>query len=149
MQIPLREFFVEANPMNIDWKVRIGMEFNRFIFLLVIFRDQERKEVLLSKISNLLLKDTDDASICDWIVYLLGKVQYNFTSDESNSRIENSLFCLDLFIYCIVFTSGCAVFLTDGSSLKNRLQWLNKLPEALWLLAKRKHWTQHMPRVLN
>lgn len=111
------------------------------------FSDRERKEILLLKISELLLMDKDDTKLCEWLAFFLGKVQANFTADAKNENLEHSLFCLDLFIYCLVFTSGCSIFLSGEHSLENRAKWLNKLPDALWMLTKRKYWNEHMPRV--
>lgn len=99
------------------------------------------------KITELLLKDKDNTKLCEWLAFFLGKVQANFTSDAKNKKLEHSLFCLDLLIFCLVLTSGCSIFLNGEYGLENRQQWLNKLPEALWLLTKQKCWTEHMPRV--
>lgn len=77
-------------------------------------------------------------------MYYLAKVQSNIHNDSTHS-----LFSLDLFMFCIVVVSGCVSFITNGMSMSNRIEWLNKFPEALWMLSKRSSWDAHMPRVIQ
>lgn len=113
----------------------------------VFFRIDEGKELLLAKLSNLLINRCDEMDLCEWIMDFLGIVQSNFRQESTNSNIARSEFSLEVFIYCIVTFTGCATFVDDEINLKNRTRYLNKFPEALWQLSKRSNWTYHMPRV--
>lgn len=120
---------------------------NSIIFFQHIYSDTERKELLLSKLLDLLVTDRDESALSEWIMYFLGKVQSNFNQGSNMENIANSLFSLDLFIFCIIVTAGCAIFVDAELNMKNRIQWLEQFPDALWLLSKRSTWTGHMPRV--
>lgn len=112
------------------------------------FRKCERKDLILSKLLNVLTRDAnDDAIFREWIMYFLGIVLSNFNQEPSKSTIKDSAFALDVLIFCIVVSTGCAVFIDNEISMKNRIQWIDKFPEALWLLSERSHWSDHMPRV--
>lgn len=117
------------------------------IYSQILHRDGERKDELLIKMSKLLMECRDDNTSSEWIMYFLGKVQSNLHQDLKEN-IHQRLFSLNLYMFCIVVVSGCAVFVNNELSMSNRLQWLNKFPEALWLLRKRSSWTSHMPRVI-
>lgn len=113
-----------------------------------IHSDTERKELLLSKLLDLLVTDRDESALSEWLMYFLGKVQSNFNQGSNmENTVVHSLFSLDLFIFCIVVTAGCAIFVDAELNMKNRIQWLEQFPDALWLLSKRSTWTGHMPRV--
>ena len=100
-------------------------------------------------ISNLLMERRNESFATEWIMYFLGKVQSNLHNNSTHENIGHCLFSLDLYIFCIVVVSGCASFVTNEMSMSNRIQWLNKFPEALWLLSKRSIWDDHMPRVMQ
>lgn len=89
----------------------------------------------------------DDCASSEWIMFFLGKVQSNLKQDLKDN-IYHRLFSLNLFVFCVVVVSGCATFVNGELTLSNRLLWLNKFPEALWLLSKRSTWSSHMPRVI-
>lgn len=104
--------------------------------------------MVLSKLLNLLTHGTDDDRIFrEWIMFFLGIVQSNFNQGQSMSTKKDSIFSLDVFIFCIVVSTGCVAFIDDEIGMKNRIQWIEKFPEALWLLSERSHWTDQMPRV--
>lgn len=100
------------------------------------------------KLLLLLTRDAkDDAVFREWIMYFLGIVQSNFNQGQSKSTTKDSAISLDIFIFCIVSFTGCAAFIDNEMNMKNRSQWIDKFPEALWLLSERSHWADHMPRV--
>lgn len=109
---------------------------------LLFFRDNHRKDLLLAKLSDLLVASSDEVALSQWIMYFLGKVQSNLTQDHAER-----LFSLDLFVFCIIVISGCASLVDNELITKNRLKWLNLFPEALWLVSQRTNWSDHMPRV--
>lgn len=77
-------------------------------------------------------------------MYFLGIVQSILNQGRS---VSTSVFSLDVLIFCIVLATGCATFVDNTMSMENRLQWIDKFPEALWLLSERSNWAEHMPRV--
>ncbi|XP_031635799.1 focadhesin [Contarinia nasturtii] len=107
--------------------------------------DRKRKDDLLVEISNLSAQRYSESTLSDWIMYFLGKVQSDLSQDNS-VRIP---FSLDLFMFVIVIAAGCDIFVSAPLSINNRKQWLNKFPEALYLLSKRSNWTCHMPRIFE
>lgn len=111
------------------------------------FRNAERKALLLKTMLNLLMKWCNDSALSEWLMHFLGKVQSKFNQEYTKDSLAHSLFSLDVFIFSLVVVTGCATFIDDELSLKNRLSWLNKLPEALWLISKEPRWCDHMPRV--
>lgn len=121
------------------------MQLNRM--LCMPFRIDERKQLLLASLSNLLINCRDECDLCEWMMDFLGIVQSNFRQEPTKNNIDHSEFSLQVFIYCIVTVTGCAAFVDDEISLQNQTRYLNKLPEALWQLSKRPIWTYHMPRV--
>lgn len=113
-----------------------------------LFRNDERKDLVLLKLLNLLTcGSNDDGVFREWIMYFLGIVQANFNQGQSISTTKDSVFALDVFVFCIVVSTGCGAFVDNEMSMKNRIQWIDTFPEALWLLSERPHWTDHMPRV--
>lgn len=80
-------------------------------------------------------------------MFFLGMVQSNLTQNITKDHNSHGLFSLDLFMFCMVVSTGCATFINDELSVKNRMRWLNKFPEALWIISKRPTLTGHMPRV--
>ncbi|XP_055302054.1 focadhesin [Sitodiplosis mosellana] len=111
--------------------------------------DAERKEELLMTISDLLMEWQNERFTSEWIMYFLGKVQSNLNQDSTKETMVHSLFSLDLYMFCIVMVSGCATFVNDELSMNNRMRWLKKFPEALWLLSKLSSWDNHMPRIFE
>lgn len=97
------------------------------------------------QLHSLLMHCNDDVTVSDWIMYFLGKVQSNF--NQSKDSRGQSLFALDVFVFSLVVIAGCAAFVDNELGTANRLQWLDKLPESLWLLSKQPHWNVHLPRV--
>lgn len=107
----------------------------------------ERTNQLLRKMLDLLEEQCNDGAFIEWIMHFLGKVQSNFIQMQSIDSFERSLFCLDVFSFCLVVVAGCQTFITHELSLKNKFIWINKLPEAVWLISKTSQWSDHMPRV--
>lgn len=87
--------------------------------------------------------------LCEWVMYLLGKVQSNLNQDATKENVVRSLYSLDLYMFCIVVLGGGSIFINDDLNMHNRLLWLKKFPESLWLLSKRPIWATHMPRVMH
>lgn len=104
--------------------------------------------MILSKLLGLLTHESDDDRVFrEWIMYFLGIVQSNFNQGETMSTKKDSVFSLDVFVFCIVVSTGCVAFVDNEVSMNNRIQWIDKFPEALWLLSERSHWADQMPRV--
>lgn len=97
--------------------------------------------------SNLLMIRRSESALCEWIMYFLGKVQSDLTQETTKDNTPRNWFPLDLFMSCIVIVAGCDIFINEELSVKNKMNWLKKFPEALWLLSKRSNWNSHMPRV--
>lgn len=113
--------------------------FNRF---------EERQELLLRTIAVLLAKWTNETTLCEWIQFFLGRVQFNFSNGTTKSSIELSLFYLDLLMYSMSVAAGCTIFVPTVPSANESMAWINKFPETLWLLSKRTDgWSDAMPRV--
>lgn len=113
-----------------------------------VSRNNERKDLILSKLFILLTHESNDDGIFrDWIMYFLGIVQSNFNQGESTSTTKDSVFSLDVFVFCIVVSTGCVAFVDNEINMENRAQWINTFPEALFLLSNRSEWGIHMPRV--
>lgn len=110
----------------------------------LIFSDRKRKDDLLAEVSNLSALRHNESTLSDWIMYFLGKVQADLSQD---TNAIGSLFSLDLFMFFIVIAAGCDAYIKEELSLNNRIQWLNKFPDALYLLSKRSSWNYHMARV--
>lgn len=119
-----------------------------YSYWFLFFRNEDRKDLVLSKLFTLLTNESnDDAVFRDWIMYFLGIVQSNFNQGHSASTKKDSVFSLDVFVFCIVVSTGCVAFVDDEINMNNRNQWIDKFPEALWLLSERPHWADHMSRV--
>lgn len=113
----------------------------------MLFRNDERKNEFLAEVLNLLTNNRDETSLNEWIMYFLGRVQSNLSQETTNDGAP-SFFSLDMFMLCVVVGAGCATFVTDKLNMANRIQWIDKFPEAVLLLQKRPIWTNHLPRVL-
>lgn len=107
--------------------------------------DMERKETLLAKLLNLLLTWNNENTLIEWIMYFLGMVLSYL--NQSQDHLSHDIFVLELFMFSIVVATGCAAFVDENLGIRNKICWLNRFPEALWLLSKRQNWTFHMPRV--
>lgn len=110
-------------------------------------RKTERKELVLSNLLHLLTCNTNDDAVLEWNMYFLGIVQTNFNQGPSESVKKDCSFSLDVLTFCIVLSSGSAVFVDNEITMRNRIQWIHMLPEALWLLCERSQWAEHLPRV--
>lgn len=114
---------------------------------MLCYRDREQKDLILGKISKSIRHWNNDNEICDWTMFLMGKTLALLSAEVNSNNISTAHFSLDIFLCNIVLASGCDVI--DGElNLENRKNWINRFPEALWLLSERDHWNENLIRVI-
>lgn len=110
----------------------------------MIDRDQT---FVLQNIAHLLHGYENDKNISNWTMEIQSKIQSTLFEKTENSSTKAE-FLMDLFMLCIVVSSGCSTLVgnvdTIGSSRQNRL---DAFPLALYLLCERNCWKDCSVRV--
>lgn len=108
--------------------------------------DDNQRSFMINQIFIILTsKFSSQRHVCDWLMYLLGKIQSVLTTEDTFGKMSKAPFLLDIFFLSIVVSSGLSIFSNSAPPL--RAHTIELFPEALEAISKRKHWSDNIVRV--
>lgn len=110
------------------------------------FSDNNQQTYVMTQIFIILTsKYHSERHVCEWLMYLLGKIQSVLTVEDTFGKMSQAPFLLDIFFMIIMVSSGYSIYSNSAPPL--RAHTIELFPEALECITRRKYWMDNIVRV--